>query len=280
VPVDNRHGIGHTLATDLAADLADMGFADPEATARRVESWNSGTFRALRSEEAREAFDRVRPDVLRALAQAPDPVHALARWERLLAGLPSAINVFRLLEARPGLMDLVMRILAHAPTLAEALARRADLLDTLIDHSAFALPGSVDEIAASLARREVGDDYQRLLDAVRRKVGEWHFVLGVQLIEGTIPRWPWPPRSPAWPRRRSACWAARARPNLPASMAMCPARIRWCSGSGGWAGPRSPMHQTSTWCSCSAGRTMPMPANRMGRGLWAARSISTGWPSG
>lgn len=187
VPVDNRHGIGHTLATDLAADLADMGFADPEATARRVESWNSGTFRALRSEEAREAFDRVRPDVLRALAQAPDPVHALARWERLLAGLPSAINVFRLLEARPGLMDLVMRILAHAPTLAEALARRADLLDTLIDHSAFALPGSVDEIAASLARREVGDDYQRLLDAVRRKVGEWHFVLGVQLIEGHHP---------------------------------------------------------------------------------------------
>jgi glutamate-ammonia-ligase adenylyltransferase len=130
---------------------------------------------------------RVRPHLLQALAEAPDPDHALARWERLLAALPSAINVFRLLEARPGLMAVVMRVLAHAPTLAEDLARRADLLDTLIDHSAFALPGTVDEIRAELARGEVGDDYQRLLDAVRRKVGELRFALGVQLVEGLHP---------------------------------------------------------------------------------------------
>lgn len=178
VAVDNR---------SLAQDLAAMGFADAEGLARRVEAWGSGAFRALRSDEARAAFARVRPQLLQALAEAPDPDHALARWERLLAALPSAINVFRLLEARPGLMAVVMRVLAHAPTLAEDLARRADLLDTLIDHSAFALPGSVDDIVATLARGEVGDDYQRLLDAVRRKVGELRFALGVQLVEGLHP---------------------------------------------------------------------------------------------
>ncbi|MET3472525.1 glutamate-ammonia-ligase adenylyltransferase [Novosphingobium sp. 1529] len=178
VAVDNR---------SLAQDLAEMGFADAEGLARRVEAWDSGAFRALRSDEARAAFARVRPQLLQALAEAPDPDHALARWERLLAALPSAINVFRLLEARPGLMAVVMRVLAHAPTLAEDLARRADLLDTLIDHSAFALPGSVDEIVTTLARGEVGDDYQRLLDAVRRKVGELRFALGVQLVEGLHP---------------------------------------------------------------------------------------------
>jgi glutamate-ammonia-ligase adenylyltransferase len=77
-----------------------------------------------------------------------------------------------------------MRILAHAPTLADELARRSDLLDTLIDRSAFDLPGSVEEIVAELARGEAGDDYQRLLDAVRVKVSELRFALGVQLIEG------------------------------------------------------------------------------------------------
>ena len=178
VAVDNR---------SLADDLDTLGFADAPALARRVEAWDSGAFRALRSDEARAAFARVRPHLLQALAEAPDPDHALARWERLLAALPSAINVFRLLEARPGLMAVVMRVLAHAPTLAEDLARRADLLDTLIDHSAFALPGTVDEIRAELARGEVGDDYQRLLDAVRRKVGELRFALGVQLVEGLHP---------------------------------------------------------------------------------------------
>lgn len=167
----------------LAHDLAALGFADAGTLATRIEAWDNGQFRALRSEAARAAFARCRPALLRALAAAPDPSRALLRWEGLLAGLPSAINVFRLLEARPALFGVVMRVLAHAPALADALARRADLLDTLIDHSAFDLPGSVEAIAALLGRCERGDDYQCLLDAVRRKVGELRFTLGVQLIE-------------------------------------------------------------------------------------------------
>ncbi|MFN5781878.1 MAG: glutamine-synthetase adenylyltransferase, partial [Novosphingobium sp.] len=99
--------------------------------------------------------------------------------------LPSAVNLFRLLEARPGLADLVARVLCLAPPLADALARRADLLDALIDASAFDLPGTVEELAEVMARGEVGDDYEALLGRVRRKVGEIRFALGVQLIEGT-----------------------------------------------------------------------------------------------
>lgn len=168
----------------LSMELEALGFADAEALAERIDGWENGRFRALRSTEAREAFARIRPQLLRALAAAPDPERSLLRWEALLAGLPSAINVFRLLEARPALLDVVMRVLAHAPTLADDLARRADLIDTLIDQSAFDLPGSVDDIAAALADKEVDDDYQRLLDSVRVKVGELRFALGVQLVEG------------------------------------------------------------------------------------------------
>ncbi|WP_225205238.1 bifunctional [glutamate--ammonia ligase]-adenylyl-L-tyrosine phosphorylase/[glutamate--ammonia-ligase] adenylyltransferase [Novosphingobium huizhouense] len=167
----------------LVRELADCGFDECEQLAARIEAWENGQFRALRSDEARAAFARLRPQLLRALSEAPDPDRALLRWEQLIGALPSAINVFRLLEARPGLLAVVMRVLAHAPTLADELARRADLLDTLIDRSAFDLPGTVAEIAADLRRNEAGDDYQRLLDAVRRKVGELRFALGVQLIE-------------------------------------------------------------------------------------------------
>lgn len=152
----------------------------------RVSAWEDGQYRCLRSTEAREAFARIRPQLLRALAEAPDAERALLRWEQLLTGLPSAINVFRLLEARPGLLAVVMRILAHAPTLADELARRSDLLDILIDRSAFDLPGSVEDIATELSRGEAGDDYQRLLDTVRVRVGEMRFALGVQLIEGQM----------------------------------------------------------------------------------------------
>ena len=167
----------------LARNLRELGFAEPDALATRIESWGNGKFRALRSETAREAFARIRTPLLRALAAAPDQTRALLRWEQLIEHLPSAINIFRLLEARPALFDVVMRILAHAPRLADDLARRADLLDTLIDRTAFDLPGDVATIAARLSRAEKGDDYQCLLDAVRRRVGEMRFALGVQLIE-------------------------------------------------------------------------------------------------
>lgn len=167
----------------LEQELQALGFADAGTLATRIESWENGQYRALRSAEARAAFARLRDTLLGALASAPDPERALLRWEGLLAGLPSAINIFQLLEARPALLGVVMRVLAHAPTLADELTRRSDLLDTLIDRSAFDLPGSVESLAAEFRRCEAGDDYQCLLDAVRRKVGEWRFALGVQLIE-------------------------------------------------------------------------------------------------
>jgi [glutamine synthetase] adenylyltransferase / [glutamine synthetase]-adenylyl-L-tyrosine phosphorylase len=169
----------------LEAELARLGFADPAVLAGRIEGWRQGKVRALRSEAARAAFDAILMPLLSAFAAGPEPDRALLRWEQLLAGLPSAVNLFRLLEARPALLALLARILGLAPPLADALARRADLLDPLIDATAFDLPGDVAALAAQLARGEDGDDYERLLDRVRRRVSELRFKLGVQLIEGT-----------------------------------------------------------------------------------------------
>jgi glutamate-ammonia-ligase adenylyltransferase len=170
---------------ELEVALDQMGFADPHGIAERVGGWQSGKFKALKSDAAIAAFEAIKPAVLDALARAPEPEPAMLRWERLLAQLPSALNLFHLLEARPGLLELLARIMALADPLAEALARRADLLDPLIDARAFDLPGSVDELAIRFSRREADDGYEQVLDTVRREVGELRFALGVQLVEGT-----------------------------------------------------------------------------------------------
>ncbi len=171
--------------TALEARLAELGFAEPEALCARIDGWRSGKLRALRSDAAREAFDAMLLPLLAAFAKGPEPERALLRWEQLLTNLPSAVNLFRLLEARPALGELLARILGLAPPLADALARRADLLDPLIDASAFDLPGSVAELIDQLSAGEADDDYERLLGRVRRRVGELRFKLGVQLIEGS-----------------------------------------------------------------------------------------------
>ena len=166
----------------LAARLAALGFADSAHLAERIAGWTDGTVRSLRSDAARTAFEAVFPALVEALAGAPDPDRAFARWETLLVNLPSAVNLFRLLDARPGLLEQLVGVLTLAPPLADALARRVDLLDALIDTTALDLPGSVDDLAARMV--DGSADYQDKLDRVRRMVGETRFALGVQLIEG------------------------------------------------------------------------------------------------
>lgn len=170
-------------AVPLPAQLAALGFADADGMAARIESWTDGKVRALRSDAARSAFEVIAPDLFNALANAPDPDAAFRRWESLLVGLPTAVNLFRLLQARPGLLDQLVNVLSLAPPLAEELVRRSDLLDALIDTSALDLPGDVHELTERMARREAGGCYEATLDHIRRVVGELRFALGVQLIE-------------------------------------------------------------------------------------------------
>ncbi|MGL5838625.1 MAG: bifunctional [glutamine synthetase] adenylyltransferase/[glutamine synthetase]-adenylyl-L-tyrosine phosphorylase [Sphingorhabdus sp.] len=177
----------HRLAEEnlpLQDQLQTMGYADPAAVAERLVRWRSGKLRSVRSPSAREAFEGVLPKIMEVLAQAPDPQVALARFDNMIESLPSAINFFHLLDARPGMLKLLADILSYAPTLANALARRSEHLDGLIDATAFDLPESIDALERELDRRTADQDYERLLDLVRAFVGEKRFALGVQLIEG------------------------------------------------------------------------------------------------
>lgn len=164
--------------------LEQLGFADTASPKRWVARWRSGKLRTLRSDAARDAFENVMPAMLQALAAAPDPDRAFARLDSVLEKLPSAINIFTLLDARPALFDLLMHILSFAPTLADALAGRADYLDCLIDPDAIALPHDAPSLAADMAAKTANFDYETTLDHVRMVVGERRFALGAQLLRG------------------------------------------------------------------------------------------------
>jgi [glutamine synthetase] adenylyltransferase / [glutamine synthetase]-adenylyl-L-tyrosine phosphorylase len=167
---------------DGALDLS--AFADEARARGRIAAWRNGQVRATRSEAGRAALEAVLPVLVAALARAADPDIALVRFDTLVERLPSALNLFRLLEARPGLLDQLAAILVHAPALADELSRRAALLDGLIDASAFGPLPDVATLADALSAGERGDDYQALLDRVRIAVGERRFQLGVQLVAG------------------------------------------------------------------------------------------------
>ncbi len=166
----------------LTEQLGSLGFADSPAAARRIVEWRSGAYPAVRSAAAQDALEAVLPGLLVALGGSAQPDQALLRFDAMLARLPSAINVFRLLEARPALAQLLAAILSHAPTLADALGRRADLLDGLIDATALEPVGSVAALCKAMA--VAGLPYEAGLDHVRRVVGERRFALGAQIVSG------------------------------------------------------------------------------------------------
>jgi glutamate-ammonia-ligase adenylyltransferase len=172
-------------ADALNVALEKLSFKQPDDVARRIATWRSGKYRAVRSPSAHEALEAVLPALLGAFAEGADPLRALNRFDQMLERLPSAVNLFLLLHAQPALLSLLTQILCYAPTLANELARRADLLDGLIDATALAPMADVATLVARLRHDDPAADLELRLDRVRQRVGEWRFALGAQIIAGT-----------------------------------------------------------------------------------------------
>ena len=158
------------------------GFSDSSMVARRITEWRSGRLRVLRNPSARDALEEVLPALMAAIGSSANPDVVLTRFDALINGLPSAINFFNLLNARPSLLATMVAILGHAPALAADLSIRADLIEGLIDASVFSEIPSPAALAAPMRRGQ--RNYEQQLDHVRHVVGEHRFALGVQLVEG------------------------------------------------------------------------------------------------
>ena len=171
------------LPTERALELAKLDYAKPEALAKRIEEWRDGRYASIRSEQALAAFDQLLPLLLAAIAKSDDHVRALSRWQGILERAPSAITLFRLLVAQPDLLDRLVAALTLAPTLADELGRRPELLDVLIDHEPIDEPPEVGEIVDRIRVGAAREDYEALLDSLRRVVSEERFALGLRLIE-------------------------------------------------------------------------------------------------
>ena len=166
---------GRAQRPSTARDNAAVGRIE-----QRIDKWRE-TLRTLRGSEARAALAALRPTLVDALAGSPEPDRSMTRLETILDNVPTAINLFRLFEARPGLLDQVLRVVTLAEPLAEALGRHPEWLDGMIDARALDLPGSVADLSKLM--RSAQPDYERRLDRIREVVGEQRFALGVQLVE-------------------------------------------------------------------------------------------------
>ena len=186
-------GPGNLVFTGVEDDpetldtLARLGFTEPSIVAGLVRGWHHGRLRATRSQRAREILTELVPELLRIFGATPNPDAALRQFDRFLSQLAAGVQLFSLFHANPGLLALVAEVMAGAPRLAEQLAQRPALLDSVLTEGFFAPLPDRAGLAADLDQLLAGTrDFQDTLDAVRRWAGERRFQVGVQLLRRAI----------------------------------------------------------------------------------------------
>ena len=163
--------------------LARMGFSDPGRVSQTIRAWHHGRISATRSERSRELFTRLAPRLLDAAAATGAPNEAFNRFVDFFSGLTSGVQVQSLLLAEPRLLELLVKVLAHAPALARTLAQRPAVLDALLDPGFFA-PLKAEDVQVVEEAAAGAYGFEDAMDAVRRVHREQAFRVGVQVMSG------------------------------------------------------------------------------------------------
>ncbi|MBT9368574.1 bifunctional [glutamine synthetase] adenylyltransferase/[glutamine synthetase]-adenylyl-L-tyrosine phosphorylase [Rhizobium sp. CSW-27] len=167
--------------------LSKLGFERPADMSRVIRTWHYGRYRATQSVEARERLTELMPELLSAFGRSKRADEALLRFDGFLKALPAGIQLFSLLGNNPGLLSLLVMIMAAAPRLADIIAARPHVFDGMLD------PGLMQEIPTRhyLCERLttfVGGarHYEEVLDRLRIFTAEQRFLIGIRLLTGTI----------------------------------------------------------------------------------------------
>jgi len=159
-----------TLAT-----LRSMGFSDPSRVIAAFRRWHFGHVPATRSARGQALLTNLTPRLLESMAATGEPSTAFAHFERFFEGLNAGVHLLSMLSIADSLLSDLVSSLAVAPRLAQTLARRPALLESLITRQAeegFVL--------------EPGAGFEAAMDAARRYHRDRAFLIGHGLLNGLI----------------------------------------------------------------------------------------------
>ena len=172
---------------DTIQTLRQMGFSEPEKATETVRGWHFGRRSAVTSPRAREVLTELVPSMLQAFGKSADPDWALATFDRVLGGMPAAVELFAILREHRAILSLFADILGSAPRLADIVANRPHLLDAIID-PAFVepfppLPALIERIGAAIGDHEQIEEF---LDRLRETGQHEMFLVGVRMLSGVL----------------------------------------------------------------------------------------------
>lgn len=156
--------------------LSELGFSDPATVIERIREWHRGRTSATRTIRGRELLTAILPDLLATMSRTGEPDEAFRRFSRFLEGLRSGVQTLSMLVAETDLMEDLITTLAIAPQIAETLAKRPSLLETLLSVSDLKGPP---DLSGTL-------DFETAMNVFRRWHSEQAFLTGHSLLHGKL----------------------------------------------------------------------------------------------
>lgn len=173
---------------DTLETLSSLGFKDPSVISSIIRTWHHGRYRATRSTRSKELLTELMPGLLMAFSQTGNPDTALRGFDEFLQGLPAGVQLFSLFYSNPRLLELLAEIMGGAPRIADSLRRHPILFDAVLSADFFEPLPDRQKITAEieLELKQRAQDFQDVLDIVRRQVNDRLFQVGVQIIRHHI----------------------------------------------------------------------------------------------
>lgn len=177
-------GVNNDPAT--IATLQGLGFRRAEEVSDIIRRWHAGGMRATRTERARVLLTKLMAPLLEALAKAGSPDDAFFVFDGFLKRLPAGVQVFSLLASNTELFETLIRIMTISPFLGRELSKRVNVIEQLLDNSWASAP-EIDSYSPSLgAALATVENYEDVLNGVRRWAGEKKFLISAQLAVGIL----------------------------------------------------------------------------------------------
>ena len=179
-------GQGHD--EDALQRLAGLGYRKPDEAWQRLQGIRHGSRYRQLPAASRQRLDSLVPRAIESATGFAAPDVTLGRVLALLEAICRRASYLALLAEYPQALQMVTRLCAASPWLAEYLTRHPILLDELLDTRTLYAAPDFDALRADLECRlaDCGDDVERKLDVLRQFKHAQTFRFAAQDLTGEL----------------------------------------------------------------------------------------------
>ncbi len=179
-----------TLEPNIALQaLSDLGYADANEALQRLKMLRTSSRYQQLPESSRQRFDRLMPLVIEIAAEEENSDIALLRTISLLENICRRASYLALLAEYPQALNLVIKLCAASPWLAQYLSAHPILLDELLDSRTLYEEPDFADLTLNLTEKmqHLQGDTEAQMDAMRHFKHATILKFAAQDVAGALP---------------------------------------------------------------------------------------------